>query len=160
MLQPCSYYKPLATKLTSKHSIIRWSWWNQTEDQTGPIQIHHLWGRHWTHSFSWKPTSSSVLNFFPQPRQTFVCERKPWKFVSRLRCWLANCPAAFLSYFHCGFVMKYSWQIQRSQWAIQVGWVGQFTTVGRTHSWAQISCLNSFIKNLYISCTSLEIPHA
>ena len=41
---------------------------------------------------------------------------------------LANCPAAFLSYFHCGFVMKYSWQIQRSQWAIQVGWVGQFTS--------------------------------
>ena len=24
--------------------------------------------------------------------------------------------------------MKYSWQIERSQWAIQVGWVGQFTT--------------------------------
>ena len=89
MFQPCSNYKPLATKLTSKHPIIRWSWWNQTEDQTGPIQIHHLWGRHWTHSFSWKPSSSSVLNFFPQPRQTFVCERKPWEFVSssRLRCW-------------------------------------------------------------------------
>ena len=40
---------------------------------------------------------------------------------------VANCPAAFLSYFHCGFVMKYSWQIQRTQWAIHVGWVGQFT---------------------------------
>ena len=89
MFQPCSNYKPLATKLTSKHPIIRWSWWNQTEDQTGPIQIHHLWGRHWTHSFSWKPSSSSVLNFFPQPRHTFVCERKSWEFVSssRLRCW-------------------------------------------------------------------------
>ena len=24
------------------------------------------------------------------------------------RSGLANCPAAFLSYFHCGFVMKYS----------------------------------------------------
>ena len=24
--------------------------------------------------------------------------------------------------------MKYSWQIQRSQWAIQVDWVGQFTS--------------------------------
>ena len=24
------------------------------------------------------------------------------------RSWLANCPAAFLLYFHCGFVMKYS----------------------------------------------------
>ena len=41
--------------------------------------------------------------------------------------YVANCPAAFLSYFHYGFVMKYSWQMQRSQWAIQVGWVGQFT---------------------------------
>ena len=30
---------------------------------------------------------------------------------------------------HCGFVMKYSWRIQRSQWAIQVGWVGQFTNL-------------------------------
>ena len=26
----------------------------------------------------------------------------------RCRSQLANCPAAFLSYFHCGFVMKYS----------------------------------------------------
>ena len=51
------------------------------------IQLRHLWGRQWTHSFSWKPSSSSVLNFFPQPRHTFVCERKSWEFVSRLRCW-------------------------------------------------------------------------
>ena len=42
---------------------------------------------------------------------------------------LVNCPAVFLSYFHCGFVMKYSWQIQRSKWAIQVGWVGQWVEV-------------------------------
>ena len=54
------------------------------------IQVRHLWGRHWTHSFSWKPTSSSVLNFFPQPRQTFVCKRKLWKFVSRLQISIFN----------------------------------------------------------------------
>ena len=59
----------------------------QVQKQTKiQVQVRHLWGRHWTHSFSWKPSSSSVLNFFPQPRHTFVCERKSWEFVSRLRC--------------------------------------------------------------------------
>ena len=45
---------------------------------------------------------------------------------------LANCPALFLSYFSLchGFVMKYSWQIQRSKWTIQVDWVEQFTRIG------------------------------
>ena len=28
--------------------------------------------------------------------------------------------------------MKYSWQIQRTKWAIQVGWVGQFTSPVRS----------------------------
>ena len=50
-------------------------------------------------------------------------------FSARVEMDLANCPAVFLSYFHFVFVMKFSWQIQRSQWAIQVGWVGQFTNL-------------------------------
>ena len=36
--------------------------------------IPNLWGRHWRHSFSWKPSSSIVLNFFPHPLHTFVWE--------------------------------------------------------------------------------------
>ena len=50
-------------------------------------------------------------------------------FSARVEMDLANCPAVFLSYFHFVFVMKFSWQIQKSQWAIQVGWVGQFTNL-------------------------------
>ena len=39
---------------------------------------------------------------------------------------LANCPAVFsyLSFWH---LLWNSWQIQRSKWGKQVGWVGQFT---------------------------------
>ena len=36
--------------------------------------IPNLWGRHWRHSFSWNPSNSIVLNFFPHPLHTFVWE--------------------------------------------------------------------------------------
>ena len=69
-----------------------------------------------------------------QPRSlfsTWLLELVPWPCpmpLNRFGWELANCPAVFFHISHCGFVMKYSWQIQRSQWAIQVGWVGQFTS--------------------------------
>jgi len=66
---------------------------------------------------------------------------------------LANCPAAFLSYFHCGFVMKYSWQIQRTRWAIQVGWVGQFTRAGC----AQNICLGDNRGRGIVKCFSFGV---
>ena len=43
---------------------------------------------------------------------------------------LANCPAVFLSYFHCGFVMKYKagkYKDHNEQYK-SAEWVGQFTT--------------------------------
>ena len=51
---------------------------------------NNLCGRHWRHSFSWKPRSSPVLNFFPHPRHTFICNEffvlLPAGIVADQRC--------------------------------------------------------------------------
>ena len=48
--------------------------------------------------------------------------------------WCSQLPCC-ISFKFFTFLMKYSWQIQRSKWAKQVGWVGQSTRFVSTFPW-------------------------
>ena len=72
--------------------------------------ISDLWGRHWRHSFSWNPSSSSVLNFFPQPRHTLTCGRvdadESWKDVPNID------------------IRKLTQPLPRIHFLFELGWLG------------------------------------
>ena len=112
-LSPCrhSFWKrssslprPLSHELVAQPDDEHYNWWSG-------LRCFHLDEKEkrkkWTfvkrrrrrsqEGFSWQNAKfvSSGIAFGPAPLN--------WDAVQ-----LANCPAAFLSYFHCGFVMKYS----------------------------------------------------
>ena len=63
-----------------------------------------------------------------------ICARTPCRHQSQNSLPCLTQLIAWLYFFHIshrGFVIKYSWQIQRSKWAKQVGWVGQLTRSGQ-----------------------------
>ena len=74
----------------------------------------------------------TIYALYPESFATKILLSGKFSLFVTLGIGLANCPALFLSYFSLchGFVMKYSWQIQRSKWTIQVDWVEQFTRIG------------------------------
>ena len=85
--------------------------------------VHDTW-------FQILANSWPLSNSLPTHSRCFI--PKHLEFVYVIHFWMMGdvISGHFFHISHCGFVMKYTWQIQRSQWAIHVGWVGQFTRWG------------------------------